>query len=141
MCFLYCDIVCCLAGSLLSEDKGSMNNSDENRKYSRVSPDVNFSVMLNHIDKDDLKYFEGMIENIGLGGMFVEMDHPFSKGNMVTIQFKMVKEGVEQPVIAKGLVRWTQKWKRPHGMGVDFIEFDGLGKNSFKEWFKNHFQP
>ncbi len=118
-----------------------MTLNQENRKYPRISPGVNFSVMVKHIDKDAREYFKGVIENIGLGGMFIDTDYPLPKGSMVTIHFKSNKEVDAQPVIANGLVCWTQKLMRPHGMGVDFIEFEGLGDNSFEEWFKKHFQP
>ncbi len=76
----------------------------------------------------------------GLGGMFIEINHPFPKGSIVAIQFKSKTDKDERLVTARGLIRWTQKRKRPHGMGIDFIEFEGLGNTSFEEWFKKHFQ-
>ncbi len=117
-----------------------MTDGSENRKYSRVSPGVNFSVMVEHADRGDKEYYEGIIEDVSLGGMFIEIGHPFPKGSIVTIQFKSKIEKDERPVTAKGLIRWTRKWKQPHGMGIDFIEFDGLGSTPFEEWFKKHFQ-
>jgi hypothetical protein len=72
--------------------------------------------------------------------MFIDTDNLLPKGSMVVIQFRSNKEGDKRPVIAKGLVCWTRKWKSPHGMGIDFIEFEGLGNTPFEEWFKNHFQ-
>ncbi len=117
-----------------------MINNKENRKYSRISPGVKYNVMAQHIDKNTQKYFKGVIENIGLGGVFIKIDTPFPKGSMVTIQFDTNKEEGKKPVVAKGLVCWTQKLKQPHGMGIDLFEFEGLGDCSFKEWFKKHFQ-
>jgi len=38
------------------------------------------------------------------------------------------------------LIRWTRKWMKPHAMGIDFIEFNGLGTTPYNEWFKSHFQ-
>ena len=51
-----------------------MTVNQENRKYQRISPGVNLSVMVKHIDKDAREYFKGVIENIGLGGMFIDTD-------------------------------------------------------------------
>ena len=117
-----------------------MTDGSEKRKYSRVSPGVNFSAMVQHTNKEDMEYYEGLIEDVSLGGMFIKIDHPFPKGSIVIIQFKSEIEENERPVTAKGLVSWTRKWRQPHGMGIDFIEFDGLGSTPFEEWFKKHFQ-
>ncbi len=114
---------------------------ENRRRYSRISPDDNFSVMVQHTNNGDREYYEGIIEDISYDGMFIEIDHhPFPKGCMVGIQFKTKIEKDERPVTAKVMIRWTRKWKRPHGMGIDFIEFDGLGSTPFEEWFKNHFR-
>ena len=110
------------------------------RGYSRVSPGVNFSAMVQHTNKIDREYYEGLIEDVSLGGMFIEIARPFPKGSVVAIKFKSKIKENDRPVTAKGLIRWTRKWKRPHGMGIDFIEFDGLGTTPYKEWFKSHFQ-
>ena len=117
-----------------------MSKGKENRKYPRVAPRVNFSVMVQHVDKGDRDYFEGLIEDVSHGGMFIEIGHPFPKGSLVVIQFQSKIEKNEKPVTARGLVRWTRKWKRPHGMGIDFIEFEGLGNTPAEEWFRKHFQ-
>jgi hypothetical protein len=108
--------------------------------YSRVSPGVDFSAMVKPTNKVDREYFEGLIEDVSLGGMFIEIARPFPKGSVVDIRFKSRVENEDRPVIAKGLIRWTRKWKKPHGMGIDFIEFNGLGATPFNEWFKSHFQ-
>ena len=110
------------------------------RGYSRVSPGVNFSAMVQHTNKGDREYYEGLIEDVSLGGMFIVIARPFPKGSIVAIKFKSKVKENDRPVTAKGLIRWTRKWKRPHGMGIDFIEFDGLGTTPYKEWFKSHFQ-
>ncbi len=96
--------------------------------------------MVQHINKGDRKYYEGLIEDVSLGGMFIEIARPFPKGSIVSIKFKSETENDGRSVTAKGLVRWTRKWRRPHGMGIGFIEFDGLRTTPFKEWFSKHFQ-
>ncbi len=117
-----------------------MLKDKENRRYPRVAPRVNFSVMVQHIDKEDREYFEGLVEDVSHGGMFIEIDHPFPKGSLVIIKFHSKIEKNEKPITAKGLVRWIQKWKRPHGMGIDFIEFEGIEDTPAEEWFRKHFQ-
>lgn len=118
----------------------SMSEDKEKRRCERVSPRVNLFVMIHHIDKRDREYYEGLIEDVSHAGIFVEIDHPFPKGSLVTIQFQSKIEKDERLVTAKGLVCWTQKWKRPHGMGINFIEFEGLKNTPLEEWFKKHFQ-
>lgn len=117
-----------------------MSAGKEKRRYERVAPRVNFSVMVQHIDKGDREYYEGVIEDVSYMGMFVEIKHPFPKGSLVVIQFQSKIEKDEKPVTAKGLVRWTRKWTRPHGMGIDFIEFEGIEGTSVEEWSSKYFQ-
>jgi hypothetical protein len=117
-----------------------MTDGSENRRYPRVAPGVNFSVTVEHTNRGDREYYEGIIEDVSLGGMFIKIGHPFPKGSIVTILFESRIKKDERPVTAKGLIRWTRKWKQPYGMGIDFIEFDGLGSTPFEEWFKKHFQ-
>ncbi len=122
--------------NVLEPEPGSLTP----RGYSRVSSGVNFSAMVEYTNKGDREYYEGLIEDVSLGGMFIEIGQPFPKGSIVAIQFESETGKDERPVTAWGMIRWTQKWKRPHGMGIDFIEFEGLGNIPFEEWFKNHFQ-
>lgn len=110
------------------------------RGYSRVSPGVNFSAMVQHTSKGDREYYEALIEDVSLGGMFIEIARPFPKGSVVAIQFKSKTGKDGRHVTAKGLVRWTRKWRRPHGMGIDFIEFEGLADTPAEEWCRKHFQ-
>ncbi len=112
--------------------------SAEQRQYPRISPNVRLNVMGKQIDKETRKYFEGIIGDISLGGMFIKTDQPFSKGSKVRIQFNSEKDNGD-PITAIGLVRWTRKWMKPRGMGVDFIEFEGLGSRSFEDWMRNNF--
>jgi hypothetical protein len=122
--------------NVLEPEPGSLTP----RGYPRVSPGINFSVMVKHTHKRDREYYKGIIEDVSLEGMFIEIDHPFPKDNVVIIKFQSQIEKDEKPVTAKGLVRWTRKWRRPHGMGIDFIEFEGLEDSPVDEWFKKHFQ-
>lgn len=96
--------------------------------------------MVQHTSKRGREYYEVLIENVSHEGMFVEIGHPFPKGSLVVIQFQSKIDKDEKPVTAKGLVRWTRKWRRPHGMGIDFIEFEGLADTPAEEWFRKHFQ-
>jgi hypothetical protein len=110
------------------------------REYSRVYPGVNFSAMVQPTNKVDREYYEGLIENVSLGGIFIEIARPLPKGSVVDIKFKSRMKNDDRPVIAKGLIRGTRKWKKPHGMGIDFIEFNGLGTTPYKECFRKNFQ-
>jgi hypothetical protein len=96
--------------------------------------------MVQHTSKEDREYYEALIEDVSLGGMFIEIARPFPKGSVVAIQFKSKTGKDGRHVTAKGLVRWTRKWRRPHGMGIDFIEFEGLADTPAEEWCRKHFQ-
>ncbi len=81
------------------------------RGYSRVSPGVNFSAMVQHTNKGDREYYERLMEDVSLGGMFIEIARPFPKGSVVAKQFKSKTGKDDRPVTAKGLIRWTRKWR------------------------------
>jgi hypothetical protein len=56
------------------------------------------------------------------------------KGSIVTLNFQFTdKEGEEVIIQAQAVVRWTQRFRKPKGMGLEFFEFNGLGDRNFEE--------
>ncbi len=109
------------------------------REYRRVAANVNirFSGMFQGkpLDKPSFEYMEGVAQNFGPHGIFVETDQPFPKGSLVVLDFDLLNEDQEMEKIrARALVKWVQKWQKPHGMGLLLVEFEGVSQRSFARW-------
>lgn len=115
--------------------------SNERRKYARLRPGVAVRFCEETTDRSKREYLVGVAENCGLGGMFISTDPPFSEGSIVTLDFWIESEskGVT-PVTAYGIVRWVRRKSGVRGMGVQFIEFEGLGDRIFSDWIKEVFK-
>jgi hypothetical protein len=73
------------------------------------------------------EYLDGLAADIGLGGMFVATDEPPAPGSVVALEIDLGDHlGEHSLVRARAVVRWTRQQTEPKGMGVEFIEFDGL---------------
>ncbi len=107
------------------------------RKSCRIRPGVAVRFMGESIAKTKREYLDGVVENCGLGGMFISSDHLFPKGSLITMDFRIDSESKNlTPVSAQGIVRWVQRRNGDRGMGIAFIEFQGLGDRVFSEWIK-----
>ena len=110
---------------------------NKRRKNCRIRPGVSVRFMGESIDKMKREYLDGVVENCGLGGMFISTDHVFSKGSLITLDFRIDSESKDlTPVRAQGIVRWVQRRNGNRGMGIAFIEFQGLGDRVFSDWIK-----
>lgn len=110
---------------------------NQRRKTHRIRPGVAVRFIGESIDKMTRHYLDGVVENCGLGGMFISTDHPFPKGSLITLDFRIDSESRElTPVRAQGIVRWVKRRTGNRGMGIEFIEFQGLGDRVFADWIK-----
>ena len=57
---------------------------------------------------------DGMCNDVGIGGMFIETLYPAPFGEQVTVFMKLPE--LKEEAAIKGVVRWTE----PDGMGVQF---------------------
>ena len=111
--------------------------SYQRRKTHRIRPGVAVRFFGEPIDRTKRQYLDGVVENCGLGGMFISTDRPFPKGSLVTLEFRIKSESRDlDPVKAQGIVRWVRRRTGDRGMGIAFIEFEGLGDRVFSDWIK-----
>ena len=107
------------------------------RESCRIRPGVAVRFMGESIAKAKREYLDGVVENCGLGGMFISTDRLFPKGSLITMDFRIDSESKDlTPVSAQGMVRWVQRGNGNRGMGIAFIEFKGLGDRVFSSWIK-----
>lgn len=110
------------------------------RKYPRVSTNVNVKLWGELVDKFTRDYLEGVAENCNLGGMFFATDHLLPKGSVVTLEFKISDMlNQEKTITASAIVRWVKRWRKPQGMGLEFLEFKGIDGESFGQWMSTMF--
>lgn len=94
------------------------------------------------MDKPLRDYLDQVARNVSLGGLFVDADHPPPVGTLVKLELRLTS-GDDEPetILVSGLVRWRQRWSQPRGMGIEFIDFEGLGERDFKEWLETVLEP
>lgn len=85
-------------------------------------------------DRSTIEYLEGVVENVALGGVFIATDDPLPKDSLVEVEFRVDADGTPRTVRAKALVRWARSMFPPAGMGLEFIEFSGLGQEHLEDW-------
>ena len=78
------------------------------------------------IDSKTKQYLHGVAKDSAMGGIFIATDNLMDKGSVIALDFLFLEEGKEVNIQAKAIVRWTQRFRKPKGMGVEFYEFTGL---------------
>ncbi len=102
------------------------------RKYPRAAADVRVSYVEEPVTTGAREYLHGLAADIGIGGMFIATDHPLPKGSVASLHFRTGPD--KKGVRARAMVRWVRRIGKPKGMGIEFIEFDGLGERGLEEW-------
>ena len=110
-----------------------MTRPEERRRYRRVAAGVRVYYGGEPLDRRERKYLEGVAADLSLGGMFLATDHPLPPGSLVWLELQPrpragEEDDGEQGIRAKAVVRWSRRWRKPHGMGLEFVEFEGLGQ-------------
>jgi c-di-GMP-binding flagellar brake protein YcgR len=109
---------------------------EEKRAYPRLAPNVRTQIQARPVGKNEREYLEGILADVSLGGMFVEMSNPFPKGSLVRMQFEVNVDGELKVIRARALVRHTRRFLGKPGMGIEFIEFEKLGEQNLKDWLQ-----
>ena len=104
----------------------------DKREYRRIATDISIRYHGPKLEKRAQEYLEGVAENLGRHGLFVATRHPCPVGTVISIEFQV--SGRVLPLRAKALVRWVSKWKKPRGMGLLIIEFEGVEESEFVRW-------
>ena len=108
--------------------------SEEKREFKRIARNVRVGFRKQQADRETEDYFQGIAEDCGLSGMFLTTEHLMSKGSIVSLSFQFTdSEGETVTIQAQAVVRWTQRFRKPKGMGLEFFEFSGLGDRNFEE--------
>ncbi|HYO15563.1 MAG TPA: PilZ domain-containing protein [Thermoanaerobaculia bacterium] len=108
---------------------------DQNqREYPRLVAGVRVCYREISLRRPEREYLKGVAENVSLGGMFIATRRSLAPGAVVSLVFETGRGNGTAPVKAKAVVCWRRRWRHPRGMGVRFIEFEGLGERRFESW-------
>ncbi|HYG62997.1 MAG TPA: PilZ domain-containing protein [Thermoanaerobaculia bacterium] len=113
---------------------------EEQRLYRRMAAGVRVLYRGHSLRKPEAQYLTGIAEDLGLGGMFISTRHPLPKGTLLSLEFHTSGDD-GRPVRARAIVRWRRLFGRPRGMGVQFVEFEGLGHRQVENWIDGVLLP
>ncbi|MCD4829097.1 MAG: PilZ domain-containing protein [Candidatus Cloacimonetes bacterium] len=105
----------------------------DKREYHRIASDIRVRYLGPRVGKRTQEYLAGIAGNLGRHGIFVATKHPCPVGSIITIEFDG-EDNRPMPLRAKALVRWANRWKKPRGMGLLLVEFEGVDKEDFARW-------
>jgi len=113
-----------------------MTHDPELRAFPRVAAaaDVTFAAL--PMDRRSRRYLDSIARDVSLGGMFLVTGSTFRRGTVLQLSFVVPGDETAGPVRARAVVRWRRWWRRPRGMGVQFVEFEGLGREQLTEWLR-----
>jgi len=100
---------------------------DNKRKFKRSATNVLVKYReVEDMDRSTRQYLHAIAKDYGVGGIFLATDNPMEKGSVISLDFLLLEDGKEVTIQAKAIVRWTQRFRKPKGMGVKFYDFTGL---------------
>ena len=105
------------------------------RNFHRVAAGVRVVCSSTPIDRQARSYLVGVAENLSLGGLFLATTDPLPEGSLAELQFYLAGAKAD-PVRARAIVRWSRRWRRPRGMGLQFVEIEGLGEREVASWIE-----
>jgi hypothetical protein len=115
----------------------------ENRAaYRSVVPGAGVFFRCEEVPAPEHRYLAAVAANMSLGGLFVACRHPPRPGTLIGLQlFSPADPRESSAVRARAIVRWRQAWRQPHGMGVQFLDFEGLGHRELRSWLDTITMP
>ena len=111
-----------------------MNN--EQRAHRRVATNV-FVQFFQESDAHNPRqqYREGLVTNISVGGMYISTEHPSPSTSVIIVEFRLKSQTQSLlPIQLRAVVRWVQQESSSRGMGIEFLEFEGIDERDFREW-------
>jgi c-di-GMP-binding flagellar brake protein YcgR len=106
------------------------------RKFRRVAAGVRVLYSGSAVDRHTREYLEGIARDLSIGGLFLETRSPMPKGTIVDLDVWVESDSEENPVHARAIVRWVRRFFRPRGMGLEFIDIEGLGARQLEAWVR-----
>lgn len=117
-----------------------MEGSLRPRRYRRMAPGARLQLGVRPLGNGLSRTLDGSAENISLGGMFIATDRPYPRGETISVEFRNADpDGC--PVRATAIVRWRRRVFEPRGMGVEFLEFEGIAGNDVQNWLDALLEP
>jgi hypothetical protein len=116
--------------------------TDELREYRRIAAGVRVVYSGQRLRRPEQSYLTGVADNVSLGGMFLATRQTFKPGMLITLEFHapwQMEDG--PPVRARALVCWRRRWRQPQGMGLRFVDFEGLGQRRLETWLQTVLAP
>ncbi len=112
--------------------------SEDRRKNYRTTAEVIVQFCEESEDNRDQHDHKGIVENCSAGGMYISTEHPASRGSIIRLKFSLDSESPPPlPIQARAIVHWVRHVAHSRGMGVEFLEFEGIDARDFKEWITN----
>ncbi len=107
----------------------------DKRQYPRARRGLDVRFVEESVVPNVGMYLDGLAADIGLGGMFIATDETHPEGTILSLELNRDDRAGETFLVrARAVVRWTRLEDEPRGMGVEFIEFDGLKNLTLEEY-------
>jgi hypothetical protein len=88
------------------------------------------------------QYLVDLLERRDYGGMFLPEKHPMAPGTVLEMVFHAPgAEDRARPVRARGMVIERRRWHGPSGMGILFLDFEGLEGGPLAETLDSILSP
>jgi hypothetical protein len=117
-----------------------MSPGIEKRRFRRVAVGTRVAYSGEPLGAISRDYFESLAGNVSAGGMYLAAKVTFPPGTLLHLRFDAVGgEWDESPVRATAIVRWRRRLFAPRGMGIEFVDFEGLGKRRLEAWLATLF--
>lgn len=114
-----------------------MTNPHDRRSFPRIAAGIRVAFRPQRVDALTLRYLDSVAEDVSLGGMFLATTMTFRPGTVIELQFEIAgPDGGSDTIQARAIVRWRQRWRRPRGMGIEFVELGGLGRSHLETWMR-----
>jgi len=112
----------------------------DKRTYRRVAAGTHVTLRPADVGRRSRRYLEAVAANLSFGGMYLTGPPSFRPGTVLDLEFALSgPDGETHVVRARAIVRWRRRLRHPRGMGVEFVEFDGLGRDRLKVWLERLF--
>lgn len=109
--------------------------ADARGDYRMLAPGAEVFFRCDHTSQQQQQYLLGLADNISMGGLFIATDRPLRPGTVLHMRLYGDDDPSHtRPLGARAMVRWRRVWGKPRGMGVQFLEFEGLGERRVESW-------